>query len=440
MRDTVNAVLPSVLADLKRLIAIASVSSLPEHHDDVLAAAETVAELLRGVGCPEVRMLDAGGKPAVYGHFPAPEGAPTVLLYAHYDVQPTGDPDGWTTDAFSAMERDGRLYARGAADDKGGIAVHLAALRAFEGRPPVGVKVFIEGEEEIGSPSMQALLDAHPEETRADLYIIADSMNWQVGQPALTTTLRGLIDAVVTVSTLESGVHSGQYGGLVPDALTALCRLMATLHDDAGNVAIKGLVQDPDPEVDYDHEALRAEAGILDGVEMFGEGKASAKMWARPAVSVIGIDTTTIKDASNTLIPSARAKVSVRIAPTQDPAKAEEALRDHLLAHAPWGARLDIKPERGGSGTRIDLSDPRAQVAVEALREAFGVDPVEMGVGGSIPIANEFAERNPGSLVLLTAVVDPTSRMHGLDESLDLGDFAKAALAETLLLANLAKR
>ncbi|AQP43739.1 dipeptidase [Tessaracoccus flavus] len=436
--ESVNAVLPSVIADLKRLIAIPSVSSLPEHHDDVLAAADTVADLLRGVGCPEVRLLDGGGKPAVYGHFPAPEGAPTVLLYAHYDVQPTGDAAGWTTDAFSPMEREGRLYARGSADDKGGIAVHLAALRAFDGKPPVGVKVFIEGEEEIGSPSMKDLLDAHPEETSADLFIIADSMNWQVGQPALTTTLRGLIDAVVTVSTLESGVHSGQYGGLVPDAVTALCRLLSTLHDEEGNVAIKGLVQDPDPEVDYDHDALRAEAGVLDGVELFGDGKASARMWTRPAVSIVGIDTTSIKDASNTLIPSARAKVSVRIAPSQDPVAAEAALREHLTANAPWGARVEIDPERGGSGTRIDLSDPRARVAVEALEEAFGVAPVEMGVGGSIPIANEFAERNPGSLVLLTAVVDPTSRMHGLNESLDMGDFAKAALAETILLANLA--
>lgn len=439
LHDRVTTVLPSVLDDLKRLIAIPSVSSLEEHSDDVLAAADMVAELLRGVGCPEVRLIDGGGKPAVYGHFPAPEGQPTVLLYAHYDVQPTGDPDGWTTDAFSAMERDGRLYARGSADDKGGIGVHLAALRAFDGKPPVGVKVFIEGEEEIGSPSMKELLDRHPEETAADVFVIADSMNWKVGQPALTTTLRGLIDAVVTVSTLESGVHSGQYGGLVPDAVTALVRLLSTLHDDAGNVAIKGLVEDAEPTVDYDEADLRAEAGILDGVEIFGEGKASAKMWTRPAVSIVGIDTTSIKDASNTLIPRASAKVSVRIAPTQDPAKAEEALREHLLANAPWGAQVDIRPERGGQGTRIDLTDPRAQVAVDALREAFGVDPVEMGVGGSIPIANEFAERNPGCLVLLTAVVDPTSRMHGLDESLDLGDFGRAALAETLMLQNLTR-
>ena len=438
LNDRVNEVLPSVLSDLKRLIAIPSISSLPEHDDDVLTAAETVAELLREVGCPDVQFLEAGGKPAVYGHFPAPEGQPTVLLYAHYDVQPIGDADAWTTPAFSATERDGRLYARGSADDKAGVALHLTALRAFEGKPPVGVKVFIEGEEEIGSPSMKDLLDKFPNELAADIFVIADSMNWTVGQPALTTTLRGLIDAVVTVSTLESGVHSGQWGGLAPDALTTLCKVLATLHDDKGNVAIEGLKADPEPEIDYEDDAqLRSEAGSLDGVQWIGEGKVSARMWTKPACSVLAIDATPVKDASNTLIPSARAKVSVRLAPGDDPVTAEQALRAHLEEHTPWGARIDIKSERGGAGSRTSLEDERAQAGVAAITEAFGVAPVEMGIGGSIPIVGEFAKRNDGALVLVTAVVDPTSRMHGIDESLDLGDFAKAALAETLLLQNL---
>lgn len=439
LQERVTEVLPSVLSDLKSLIAIPSVSSQPEHDDDVLAAAEAVAHLLREVGCPDVQFLEAGGKPAVYGHFPAPEGQPTVLLYAHYDVQPIGDADAWTTPAFTASERDGRLYARGSADDKAGIGLHLAALRAFDGKPPVGVKVFIEGEEEIGSPSMKDLLDKFPTELAADVFVIADSMNWTVGQPALTTTLRGLIDAVVTVSTLESGVHSGQWGGLAPDALTTLCRVLATLHDEKGNVAIEGLASDPEPAIDYEDDAqLRAEAGILDGVEWIGEGKASARMWTKPACSVLAIDATPVKDASNTLIPSARAKVSVRLAPGDDPVTAEKALRAHLEKNTPWGAKIDITSERGGAGSRTSLDDERARSAVAAIRDAFGTEPVEMGIGGSIPIVGEFASRNDGALVLVTAVVDPTSRMHGIDESLDLGDFAKAALAETLLLHNLA--
>lgn len=439
LTDRVTDVLPSVLTDLKRLIAIPSISSMPEHDDNVLSAADAVAELLRDAGCPEVRMLHvAGGKPAVFGHFPAPEGTPTVLLYAHYDVQPTGDDNAWTSAPFAPIDRDGRLYSRGSADDKGGIAVHLAALRAFEGRPPVGVKLFIEGEEEIGSPSMGALLDTYASDLTADVFVIADSVNWKVGEPSFTTTLRGMVDAEVTVSTLETGLHSGQFGGVVPDALTALCRLLATLHDDRGNVAIAGLTSNPDPAVDYDEDRLREETGILDGVRWIGDGPASARMWTRPAASVLAIDATPVKDASNTLIPTARAKVSVRLAPGQDADEAEAALRAHLLANAPWGARVEVEPGQNGSGSVISLDDDRARSAIDAFTEAFGVAPVEIGVGGSIPIVAEFADRNPGALVLVTAVTDPMSRMHGIDESLDLGDLAKAALAETLFLQRLA--
>ncbi|SHJ34006.1 Acetylornithine deacetylase/Succinyl-diaminopimelate desuccinylase [Tessaracoccus bendigoensis DSM 12906] len=441
LNDAVNEALPSALADLKRLIAIRSISSQPEHADDVLATADLVVDLLKGLGCPEVRFMEAGGgNPAVFGHFPAPEGQPTVLLYAHYDVQPTGDPGQWTSPAFAAVERDGRLYARGSADDKGGIAVHLGALRAFNGKPPVGVKIFIEGEEEIGSPSMSALLSRFGADLASDVFVIADAVNWKVGEPALTSTLRGLVDAVVTVSTLETGLHSGQFGGVVPDALTALCRLLATLHDERGNVAIEGLLSAPDPDVEYDEDRLREETGILDGVEWIGEGMASARMWTKPSASVLAIDATPVKDASNTLVPTARAKVSVRIAPGDDVASAAAALKAHLLKNAPWGAKVTVEAGQGGAGTLIDLSGDKAEAAMDAFREAFGVDAVKIGTGGSIPIVAEFAELNPDAVFLLTAVVDPTSRMHGIDESLDLGDLAKATLAEALLLQNLSRK
>ena len=437
LTEDVSSILPSVLADLRRLIAIPSVSSLPEHDDDVIAAAELVADLLRAEGCPDVRLLTAGGKPAVYGHYPAPEGAPTVLLYAHYDVQPTGDETIWTTPAFNPTERDGRLYARGSADDKGGIAVHLGAMRAFGGKPPVGVKIFVEGEEEIGSPSMAALLDQAGDLLRADAFVIADAVNWKVGEPALTASLRGVVDAVVRVSTLEGGLHSGQFGGVAPDALSALCRLLATLHDDAGNPAIAGLVSSPPAEVDYEEDRLRAEAGLLDGVHWIGEGSFTDRMWTKPAVSVLAIDATPVRDASNTLVPTARAKVSVRIAPNQDPADAEAALRDHLLSHAPWGARVEVEAGQSGAGAAISLDSDIARAALDGLREGFGVEPVRIGTGGSIPIVAEFADRNPGAPILLTAVVDPTSRMHSDNESLDLADLGKATLAEALFLQKL---
>ena len=434
----VERVLPSAIADLHRLISIPSISSMPEHDADVAACADAVSGLFRDLGASEVKLLDGGGKPAVWANFPGPEGTPTVLLYAHYDVQPTGDADAWTSPAFEPTERDGRLYARGSADDKGGVALHVAALRVFNGKPPVGVKVFIEGEEEVGSPSMPTLLDRYRDELAADVYVVADSVNWEVGKPSLTTSLRGVADCQVTVSTLAEGLHSGQFGGVVPDALTALCRLLATLHDDAGNVAIEGLVTGTAPDLDYPEDRLLEETGLLEGVSQIGDGSVVERMWFKPAASVLAIDATPVAKASNTLIPSARAKVSVRLVPGQDPAAAAKALEEHLRRNAPWGAHVDVVAGQCGAPGRITLEGERAEAAKTAFREAFGVDAVEIGCGGSIPIVAEFADRNPDALVLVTAVTDPNSRMHGIDESLDLGDFAKAALAETLLLNNLA--
>ena len=434
----VERVLPSAIADLHKLISIPSISSMPEHDADVAACAEAVAGLFRDLGASEVKFLEGGGKPAVWANFPGPEGTPTVLLYAHYDVQPTGDTEAWTSPAFEPTERDGRLYARGSADDKGGVALHLAALRVFNGAPPVGVKVFIEGEEEVGSPTMPTLLDRYRDELAADVYVVADSVNWEVGKPSLTTSLRGVADCQVTVSTLAEGLHSGQFGGVVPDALTALCRLLATLHDETGNVAIEGLVTGTAPDLDYPEDRLLEETGLLEGVSQIGDGSVVERMWFKPAASVLAIDATPVAKASNTLIPSARAKVSVRLVPGQDPAAAAKALEDHLRRNAPWGAHIDVVAGQCGAPGRITLEGERAEAAKTAFREAFGVDAVEIGCGGSIPIVAEFADRNPGALVLVTAVTDPNSRMHGIDESLDLGDFAKAALAETLLLNNLA--
>ena len=434
----VERVLPSAIADLHKLISIPSISSMPEHDADVAACAEAVAGLFQDLGASEVKFLEGGGKPAVWANFPGPEGTPTVLLYAHYDVQPTGDIEAWTSPAFEPTERDGRLYARGSADDKGGVALHVAALRVFDGKPPVGVKVFIEGEEEIGSPTMPTLLDRYRDELAADVYVVADSVNWEVGKPSLTTSLRGVADCQVTVSTLAEGLHSGQFGGVVPDALTALCRLLATLHDETGNVAIEGLVTGTAPDLDYPEDRLLEETGLLEGVSQIGDGSVVERMWFKPAASVLAIDATPVAKASNTLIPSARAKVSVRLVPGQDPAAAAKALEDHLRRNAPWGAHIDVVAGQCGAPGRITLEGERAEAAKTAFREAFGVDAVEIGCGGSIPIVAEFADRNPGALVLVTAVTDPNSRMHGIDESLDLGDFAKAALAETLLLNNLA--
>ncbi|OYN96583.1 dipeptidase [Enemella evansiae] len=435
----VDRVLPSVRTDLAELIAIPSVSADPERAEDVRRSADFVADKLRELGA-EVEILSAdGGRPAVIGKFPAPEGKPTVTLYAHHDVQPPGDETQWASDPFTATERDGRLYARGAADDKGGFGVHLAALRAFDGKPPVGVTVFVEGEEEIGSPSLDAFFAEHGDRLACDVFVIADSGNWDVGQPAFTTRLRGMTDLVVEVSTLDHGLHSGQYGGVAPDALMALTRILASLHDDAGNVAVQGLVATEAPDLDYPEDRLRAEAGLLDGVEFIGEGPLVQRMWTKPAITVIGIDTTPVARASNTLIPSARAKISVRLAAGDDPAKAQQLVADHLRANAPWGARVEVTMGEQGSPSQMPLTGPYAETARRAYAEAWGTEVVEMGLGGSIPLAAAFMAHHPDALVLATAVVDPTSRMHSTDESLHLGDFRSAAGAEALFLERLAQ-
>ena len=435
LRDQVQAQLPGVLADLKELVAIESVSADPARTTEVERSAEHIVQLLADLKCPDVRIIRAkDGAPAVLGRFPPPEGKPTVCLYAHHDVQPEGDPAGWRTPPFVATELEGRLYGRGTADDKGGLAVHLAALRAFDGKPPVGVTVFFEGEEEIGSPTLTVLLEEHRADLAADVFVIADSDNWAVGQPAFTTSLRGLAECIVEVRTLDHGLHSGVYGGVVPDALTALCRLLATLHDDQGNVAVAGLATAPAPELEYPLERLREESGILDGVDWIGSGSIVERMWCKPAISVIALDAPTVAQASNTLIPTARAKISARVAPGDDASHGLAALIKHLEDHVPWGVQVTVTGGETAEPSVVDFAGPYAEAARAAFSQAWDVAPVFIGQGGTIPMVADFGKAFPEATILVTAVGDPDSRAHGSNESLHLGDFAAACLAETLML------
>ncbi len=352
----VREVLPSVRKDLENLVRIQSVGADPARRGEVQRSAEAVAKLLSEAGFDDVQIVSEGGAPAVIARHPAPDGAPTVLLYAHHDVQPEGDPSQWVSPPFEPTERDGRLYGRGSADDKAGIATHLAAFRAHGGQPPVGVTVFVEGEEETGSPSLSRLLAAHKDALAADVIVIADSDNWTTQIPALTVSLRGLADCVVEVATLDHGLHSGLWGGVVPDALSVLVRLLASLHDDDGNVAVEGLHEATAADVDYPKERVRDESGMLDGVCEIGSGSVPQRLWAKPAITVIGIDTTPIASSSNTLIPRARAKVSMRVAPGGDAREHLEALTRHLEKHVPWGAQLTVTPGDIGQPYAIDAS------------------------------------------------------------------------------------
>ena len=435
LHTALDQVLPGVRTDLERLVRIPSVSADPAARPHLEDSAHEVARQLEAAGLPEVEVVAAeDGLPAVLARRPGPSGAPVVLLYAHHDVQPAGDPAAWSSEPFEPVERDGRLYGRGAADDKAGIAVHCAALRALGDDLGVGVTVLVEGEEEIGSRTLPALLAGHRERVAADVLVLADSTNWAVGRPALTTSLRGGVSVVVEVATLQHAVHQGVYGGPVPDALTALARLLATLHDDRGDVAVAGLARDDADPLDLTDDQLRQDAGVLDGVHLIGSGSLTSRLWRAPALSVVGVDAPGVDDSGMVLVPAARARLALRIAPGDDPGAARDALVRHLESHVPWGAQVRVTAGRTVAPYSARTGGPAHAAARDAFAAAWGVPPVEIGVGGSIGFMGPFAEGFPDAEVLITGVEDPDTRAHAADESLHLADFERACLAEALLL------
>ena len=372
-----------------------------------------------------------------------PEGAPTVLLYAHHDVQPENDHADWDSPPFEPTERDSaqgpRLYGRGAADDKAGIVAHLGALRAYGDDLPVNVVIFIEGEEEVGSDTLPALLKEHHDKLRADVIVIADSGNWDIGEPALTTWLRGLVRADIEVRTLGHGVHSGMWGGLVPDAIMTLSRVIASLLRRRRQRRRRGPLPGPGRRGRVPRGAAARRVRRPRAVEWIGDGPIVERLWTRPALTVTGLDAPKVDGASNTLVPVARAKLTLRIAPGDTTANAVECLRKHCEAHVPWGAQLTFTVVDTGEPTQIDATGPAYDAARAAFQEAWdGVAPVDMGVGGSIPFIAEFLEAFPEASVLVTGVEDPDTRAHGANEGLHLAEFERVVLAEALLLRNLA--
>jgi acetylornithine deacetylase/succinyl-diaminopimelate desuccinylase-like protein len=439
LASAVRQALPSVRADLDRLVRIPSVSADPAAAPQVQASAEESAALLRQAGLASVEILSAdGGQPAVVGHRPGPPGAPTVLLYAHHDVQPTGSRADWDSDPFVPTERDGRVFGRGVADDKAGIGVHLAALRAHGDELPVGVTVLVEGEEEIGSPTLAPFLATYHDKLRADVVVFADGVNWTLDTPSLTTSLRGGASVTVEVRTLHHGIHSGLYGGPVPDALTSLCRLLATLHDERGDVAVPGLVRGTADPLDLTEDQLRADAGMVDGVQLTGTGGLTERLWVHPSLTITGIDAPSVAESANVLTPSARARLSLRIAPGDDAATAQAALVSHLETHAPWGVQVTVEPGFTAAPYTAPPGGPASRAMHAALAEAWGAPAVDIGVGGSIPFVTAYAEIFGDAEILITGVEDPDTRAHGANESLHLAMFERACVAETLLLHRLA--
>jgi acetylornithine deacetylase/succinyl-diaminopimelate desuccinylase-like protein len=439
LKNRVHDLLPGLVGDLEALVRIQSVSADPERAGEVEKSAGKTAQLLaaEGVGAEIVRAYD-GAPPAVIGERKGPEGAPVVLLYAHHDVQPENDPADWDSPPFEPTVRGLRLYGRGAADDKAGIAVHVGALRALGDDLPVTVRFFIEGEEEVSSETLPELLRQYRDRLAADVIVIADAGNWDIGVPSLTTSLRGLIRVDVEVRTLTHAVHSGMWGGLVPDALMALTRLLSTLWTTDGSPAVAGLAAAPAADVDYPEERLRAESGAARGTSWIGTGSAVERLWTRPAITITGLDAPKVAGASNTLTPVARARVTIRLAPGDTSANAVARLQQHLEKHVPWGAQLTTTVVDAGEPTVLPTAGPAYAAARSALAEAWGgVAPVDMGTGGSIPFIAEFQETFPGASILVTGVEDPDTRAHGPNEGLYLPDFEHAVLAEALLLQRL---
>lgn len=435
LHSTIPALMPRLEATLRELVEIPSVSAPGFPAAEVRRSAERIRELLVEAGATDARLLEyPDAHPAVFASANGRAGAPTVLLYAHHDVQPPGPSEEWDSAPFTPTERDGRLYGRGVSDDKSGVIMHLGTLLAFDGDLPVNVKIFIEGEEEIGSAHLTGFLDTYAELLTADAIVIADAANWRVGEPALTVSLRGLVSCVVEVRTAETAAHSGMFGGVFPDAITTLARLLSTLHTDSGEVAVRGLFSEESDPLDLTADEIREEMGTVAGLHELGTGGVTSRLWSKPAIAILSFDAPRLSEAINQIVPTASAKVSMRIPPGQDPASAMNALRSHLLESVPWGAMVTVTGVESGEPFRLPLEGPTVDAFREAMEQVWGRPVVEMGAGGSIPFVADFASRFPDAAILLTGAGDPTSSIHAPNESQHLEDLSKAVLAQALAL------
>ncbi|MFF3971778.1 dipeptidase [Streptomyces rubiginosohelvolus] len=443
--ETVASLMPRAREELAELVAFQSVADPAVFpRSECEGAANWVADALRAEGFTDVALLDTpDGTQSVYGYLPGPAGAPTVLLYAHYDVQPPLDESAWISPPFELTERDGRWYGRGAADCKGGFIMHLLALRALkaDGGVPVSVKVIAEGSEEQGTGGLERYAEAHPELLRADTIVIGDTGNFRVGLPTVTATLRGMTMLRVQLDTLEGNLHSGQFGGAAPDALAAMIQLLASLRAEDGTTTVDGLTGDADWDgIQYPEAEFRQDAKVLDGVELIGTGTVADRIWARPAVTVIGIDCPAVVGATPSVQASARAQVSLRVPPGHDAAEATKLLTAHLESRAPWGARVKVEQVGQGQPFRADMSSPAYTAMAEAMRDAYpGQEMQSSGMGGSIPLCNTLAGLYPEAEILLIGLSEPEAQIHAVNESVSPEELERMSVAEALFLRNYAE-
>ena len=446
LRGVVRALMPQAKADLSTLVSFRSVADDRQFPvEECHQAAAWVAQACRDAGLTDAGLYDTpDGSKAVIARRPAPAGAPTVLLYCHYDVQPPLDEDAWHTPVWELTEKDGRWYGRGSADCKGNIVMHLTALRALGtalralGQDlPVGITLVAEGSEEQGTGGLEEFVTANPDLLAADAILICDCGNFAAGLPTFTTTLRGNVSVVATVSTLAGPVHSGMFGGAAPDALAALIHLLGSLRDEDGNTTVDGLQADQSwTGVAYPDAQFRADAGVLDGVSLTGGGTVADMLWVRPAVTVLGIDCPPVVGSAAAIQPSARARINLRIPPGTDPDEALAALTKHLETHTPWQAKLTVEKEATGAPFSGSLDGPAYNAMAAALTQSYGRTPTTQGQGGSIPLCNVFQQTFPDAEIMLMGVEEPKCLIHAPNESVDPSEIEHMALAEALFLAS----
>ncbi|MYX29384.1 M20/M25/M40 family metallo-hydrolase [Streptomyces sp. SID8381] len=442
--EAVASLLPRARTELAELVAFKSVADFEQYpRSESEAAADWIADALRAEGFTDVALLDTpDGTQSVYGYLPGPEGAKTVLLYAHYDVQPPLDEAAWITPPFELTERDGRWYGRGSADCKGGVIMHLLALRALkaDGGIPVAVKIIVEGSEEQGTGGLQRYAEQHPELLAADTIVIGDAGNFRVGLPTVTSTLRGMLLVRVQIDTLAGNLHSGQFGGAAPDALAALIRTLDSLRAEDGSTTVDGLSGDAVwSGLRYDEAQFRADAKVLDGVELIGSGAVADRIWARPAVTVLGIDCPPVVGATPSVQAGARALVNLRVPPGVETGEAAKLLQAHLAAHTPWGARVSTEVVGQGEAFRADTGSPAYRAMADAMAAAYpGEEMQYAGQGGSIPLCNTLASLYPEAEILLIGLSEPEAQIHAVNESVSPEELERMSVAEALFLRNYA--
>ncbi|HET6213624.1 MAG TPA: dipeptidase [Micromonosporaceae bacterium] len=437
LRDTVHGLMDRAKTDLTQLVSYKSVADPRQFPPEECAkAAQWVLDAFGEVGFTDLRLEDTvDGSKAVYGQRPGKAGAPTVLLYAHYDVQPPLNDEAWRTPPFELTEHNGRWYGRGTADCKGNILMHLTALRALGDELPVNLKLIVEGSEEQGTGGLEDFVPKNADLLRADAILVCDTGGAAVGVPAVTVSLRGIANVIVTVEALSSEMHSGMFGGAAPDALAALIHMLATLRDAKGNTTIAGLDNTMTWDgVKYDPAQFRTDANVLDGVDLLGDGTVSDMLWARPAATVLGIDCPPVVGSAAAIQPRAKARINLRVPPGMDPVKAQDALIAQLQASAPWGVKVTTERESSGSPFKARTGGPAYAALDAAMKESYGKNYTTLGQGGSIPLCNVFADTYPQAEIILMGVEEPLTLMHAPNESVDPSEIEHMALAEALFL------